>query len=264
MPTNQYYGFTGWTWSGGFSSTNNPLNLVVQSDITLAATFALLPHSDGFESGDLTALDWTSGGGVPWIVQNTNVLTGSFAARSGVIGDSQDSLLVLITNFQAGSGSFDYMVSSEPVFDYFEFSVDGLPQLIQWGTEATNWNNFVFDLTSGTHVLEWRYHKDTDTSAGMDAAFIDNVDLPLRGPGVPIDETSPAHLSLRQLDDGKFMIDLTGQTNQTYVLEYSKDFMEPTKWSPISTNQAVDGQAHFPVSNSGGTRYYRAYVPPAP
>ena len=147
------------------------------------------------------------------------------------------------------------MVSSEPGFDYLDFLVDGVSvSHPDWSGEV-GWNNFSFFLSAGTHSLEWRYRKDQNLSAGLDAAFIDNVDLPI---GVPINGSSPAQLSLRLQGDGTFVVDLTGQVNQTYVLQSSADL---TGWQSISTNIAVGGEAHIPVSNTGPTRYYRAFVP---
>jgi subtilisin family serine protease len=250
--TSQNYGFDGWT--GSVNASTNPLIIVVRSNMTVTASFSLLPHTDDFESGDLSGLAWTTGGNAPWIVQNTNASAGSFAARSGVISDLQTSSLFLTTNLQAGTGSFDYMVSSEEGWDFFEFYVDGVRGLQRSG-EMTNWNNYVFPLTAGAHTLEWRYHKDLVAAAGMDAAFIDNVDLPI---GVPVGPGSAAHLSISPQPDGSFIVDLTGQTNQTYVTQVSSDL---TSWQPVSTNVAVGGEAHIPVSNAGGTRYYRAFVP---
>jgi subtilisin family serine protease len=245
------FGFS--NWSGSLSSANNPLSVVVTGNMTLTASFAPLPHTDGFESGNLLAIGWTVGGNVPWIVQSTNVSAGSFAARSGVIGNNQTSSLILTTNVQTGSASFAYRVSSEEGWDFLKFYVDGVLSQ-QWSGEV-DWNNYIFPLTAGTHTLEWRYTKDSDTAIGLDAAFIDNVDLPI---GVPVGPGSAAQLSLRQLPDGSFVVDLTGQANQTYVLQVSEDLVS---WLPVSTNKAEGGVIQFPVSNTGGTRYYRAFVP---
>ncbi len=176
---NQYYQFNGWSWSGSLTSSANPLSLVIVTNTTLTGTFGLMTYSDGFESGDLTHLNWRTPSGVnmaPWFVQTNVVRTGQYAARSGVITDSQSSSLFLFDNFAAGIGSFDYLVSSEQYWDTLSFYVDGV--LKQRWSGQVGWANFAFPLTAGWHTLEWSYVKDPSFSDGLDAGFIDNVNLP--------------------------------------------------------------------------------------
>ena len=147
----------------------------------ITGSFGPMAFSDGFETGDLTHLPWRTvfDGNVPWVVQTNVVADGQYAARSGVIGDSQSSSLFLTGTFGAGIGSFDYRVSSEQYWDIFSFYVDGVLQQ-QWSGEV-GWANFAFPLTAGTHTLEWSYVKDPSLSSGLDAAFIDDVNLPIGG-----------------------------------------------------------------------------------
>jgi hypothetical protein len=245
------YGFGGWT--GSISSTNNPWSFVVGSNLALTASFSWLPHTDGFESGNLQALPWVPGGDAPWIVQSTRVSSGAFAARSGLIGDGQVSSLILSRDFQSGTGAFDACVSSELNWDRLEFYADGILQQ-QWSGEA-GWTRCSFLLAAGSHTLEWRYQKDPSLAGGLDAAFLDNVDLPI---GMPTPSHPPARLSLRLLPDRNGVVELTGQTNQTYIVQTSADL---TRWQSISTNLAVGGVVQVPVTNPGSTRFYRAFVP---
>jgi len=71
---------------------------------------------------------------------------------------------------------FDYKVSSETNWDWLEFYLNG--RLLQrWSGEA-GWATYQFSVLAGTNVFQWRYTKDPIGSAGLDAAFIDNLDLP--------------------------------------------------------------------------------------
>lgn len=241
-------------WSGGVTSQDNPLSFHVQSNVTVTANFIPRDYTDGFESGDLSGLSW-SGAGVPWMVQNTNVSAGTFAARSGVVGNSQSSSLLLTGNFMDGLASFDVRVSSEPGWDTLQFLVDGV-MVQQWSGEV-DWQTFNFALGQGTHTLEWRYSKDNSDAVGWDAAFIDNLDLPI---GVPINESTPGVLSLRRLGNGSYVVDLLGQTNQTYITEFSANLLN---WFPLATNVLTTGAAEIPdpASVTNAPRYYRAYVP---
>jgi subtilisin family serine protease len=241
-------------WSGGIVSSENPLLFQVQSDVAVTANFVPRVYTDGFESGDLAGLTW-SNAGAAWIVQNTNVSAGTFAARSGVISHNQSSSLLLTGNFRDGLASFDFRVSSEPGWDTLQFLVDG-NVIEQWSGEV-GWQTFNFALAEGAHTLEWRYSKDSSDSVGADAAFLDNLDLPI---GVAIDDSTPGLLSLRRLGNGSYVVDLLGQTNQTYITEFSANLLN---WFPLATNVLTTGAAEIPdpASVTNTPRFYRAYVP---
>jgi subtilase family serine protease len=238
-------------WSGGVSSPNNPLTVVMQSDLDLTANFAPIAYSDGFESGDLLHLPWTTAGDAPWFVQTNVVAQGLFSASSGIINDSQTSSLILTTNFTAGTGYFDYKVSSEAGWDFLNFYVDGV-LFKQWSGEV-GWANYAFALNAGTHTLAWNYAKDASDSAGMDAAFIDDVNLPIVSPAPP----PPPQLQLEPQSDGSLLMTLTGQGNGQYVIQTSADLLN---WQNYSTNTASGGviQITIPPNPANPAQFYRA------
>ncbi len=246
------------SWSGAFSSTVNPLSVSVKSNLTLVAHFRKVSFTDDFETGDLLGLNWTTGGNVPWLVQNTNVLSGNFSARSGVIGNRQTSSLIVTTNYSSGTISFYFKVSCEPSFDFLAFYVDGVERQ-RWSGEM-DWTGFSTPLAGGTHTLEWRYSKDQNGSSGLDAAFIDNVNLPFQ---VQIDGTSAAHLDITRQADGSLLLSVQGQTNQQYVIQGATNLTTPVDWLNLSTNIATDGVIHYvdPGVGSNPIRFYRAFVP---
>jgi len=178
---------------------------------------------------------------------------GQYAARSGVITNSQTSSLILSTNFTAGTGSFDYKVSSEQNWDSLNFYVDGV-LLQQWSGEI-GWANYAFPLAAGAHTLEWSYVKDPTISSGLDAAFLDDVDLPLGSPGGP----TPPQLQL-QSGGGGFLMTITGQANQQYVIQTSTNLVN---WQDFSTNSAAGGviQITLPANTTNRAQFYRAYAP---
>jgi len=249
-----FYEFVNWT--GSFSATANPLSIVVSNDITLAANFRPITYTDDFETGDLRKIPWLTSGNRSWVVQNTNVLAGQYTARSGVIGDNQTSSLILATNFFDGVGSFYFEVSSEMNWDFLNFYVDGLLQG-QWSGEV-EWTGFSFPLTRGAHTLEWRYTKDASGSAGLDAAFIDNVNLQI---AVPIDASAPAHLSVLHQPGGGLLLQVLGQTNQQYVIQGATNIAPPVVWQNLSTNIATGGVINYPVEGAESVLFYRAVVP---
>jgi len=249
----EFFEFANWT--GSFTSTANPLSLVVSSNISLTANFRPIAYEDDFETGNLSKLSWITGGGRSWLVQSNTVYAGIYSARSGDIGNGQTSSLILATNFAGGPGSFYFKVSSELHWDFLSFHVDGV-QLQKWSGEVA-WANFTFPLSAGSHTLEWRYTKDASLSAGLDAAFLDNVNLPL---AASVDTSSPALLQLVGQPGGGLTLQLQGQPNQLYVIQATTDF---TSWQSISTNFTTDGVIRFvdPSPTSDSLRFYRAIVP---
>ena len=102
---------------------------------------------------------------------------GEFALQSGDVSDQQASSIKVQAAFSGGTGSFSSRVDSEESWDKLVFLIDG--RVIQEWSGLVDWNEYEFKLTSGTHELEWRYQKDFANSRGADAAWLDNVNLPL-------------------------------------------------------------------------------------
>jgi Pro-kumamolisin, activation domain/Divergent InlB B-repeat domain len=242
-------------WNGDALSLDNPLTVTVGGNMNIMANFHAKTYTDGFESGNLFQLPWTTAGDAPWTVQTNVVDEGQYAARSGVIGNSQTSSLMLTANFLAGTGSFDYKVSSEPGWDFLNFYVDGT-LLQQWSGEV-GWANYTFLLSAGNHTLEWTYAKDPTISSGLDAAFIDDVNLPIV---LSTNNTSVAQLQLQRQSDGGFFMNLVGQAGQQYIIQASTNLIN---WQDISTNAATGGliRLPIPVNESNQAEFYRAVVP---
>lgn len=244
------------SWAGDVTSSANPVAVVMNGDKTVTVNFELIPFADGFESGDFQQLPWTTSGEVPWVITEQSVASGQFAARSGEMVDNnqgfQTSSLTLTVALQDGSGSFAYRVSSEPTFDYLRFSLDG-EELQRWSGE-TDWTTFMFPVQKGTHTLQWDYVKDAALSIGLDAAFIDNLLLPL---GLPVDESTPASLEIIRLPDGSLTIEILGQEDREYEIQASSNL---TDWELVATQVASGGVIHFTDPNSGmhSVRFYRA------
>lgn len=245
-----YYQFS--AWGGDVNSTVNPLVVTVQSNMTVTATFVPVTFTDGFETGDFGQVAWTTSGNVPWIVTNQSASAGTWAARSGAMTDNQVSSLILSTNFQAGNVSFDYRVSSEPLYDYLKFSLDGV-EVQRWSGEA-GWATFALPVTAGAHTLRWDYVKDSTLRDGLDAAFLDNVNLPF---GLPVDETTPAVLEIVRLPNGTLVIEIQGQPGREYQIQASTNL---TSWTTIASEVASGGVIQYsdPETGSHSVRFYRA------
>lgn len=235
-------GFVFAGWEGAAVTTANPLSLQVNSNITVRANFYPVAYTDDFETGGLGKINWVTTGTPGWSVTSSAAAGGKYSARSGAIGNSQASALSLAGKFSAGSVAFSLKISSEAVWDYAEFLIDGV-QLFKWSGEA-DWSEYSFPIAEGVHTLQWIYHKDAQTSAGLDAVFVDNLQAPLvpaAGPG------SAAKLSLSLLPQGQYELKLVGQTNQVYIIQQAAEILpnQQTIWTPYSTNVAEYGQVRF-------------------
>jgi hypothetical protein len=243
------------SWSGAVTSIANPLSVTVRGNLNLVANFIYSPPTDGFESGGFNTLGWRSAGNTPWIVQTNVVNTGSLAARSGAINNNQYSSLIITTNFGPGEGSFAYRVSSEANWATLNFYIDGV-LLRTWSGEVP-WANYAFPLTTGSHTLEWRYAKTLANPVGLDAAFIDDVNLPI---ALPTNASSAPTLIFSRATDGSILLTVFGQTNQVYTVQTSSDMRS---WQNLLTDTAVNG--YLRVSDStgftNGFQFYRAQTP---
>ncbi|MDY0151547.1 MAG: C25 family cysteine peptidase [Candidatus Cloacimonas sp.] len=134
---------------------------------------------EDFETGNLNAYPWVTGGTLPWTVVNTGAYAGTYTAKSGAITHSQTSTLqttrVLTTS---GNLTFYYKVSSESGYDYLKFYVDGVIQNGSGFSGTVDWTQATYTLAAGTRVLKWEYMKDDSVDGGSNCAWIDNIVFP--------------------------------------------------------------------------------------
>jgi hypothetical protein len=241
---------------GGVIYLSDPLPLTVVKDTIVIPVFQPTYYTDGFEGG-FAPLGWitngTNVGAAPWFTQTNVVKSGAWAARSGLISHNQHSSLILTAQFREGLISFWYKVSSEPGFDKLTFIIDGVAVMTASG--EVNWTRFVYNLTAGVHTLEWQYSKDAAHSGGLDAAFIDNLDLPIE---LPTNQSTPARLFLGWSGEKIFYLEVAGQAGQRYIIQRSDDLQT---WVNISTNVQGTGPIRLVVPEpTSSMQFYRAIV----
>jgi hypothetical protein len=132
---------------------------------------------EGFETGNLNALDWSCRGDADWFVTRNECNSGSYCAQSGPIGNNQTTSLHLTLDCIDGEISFYCRVSSESHFDFLRFYIDGTEQ-DEWSGE-NEWIEVSFTVTAGTRQFEWTYSKDSSGSDGEDCAWIDDIAFPV-------------------------------------------------------------------------------------
>lgn len=157
------------------------LNLNVVADnglnIDLPSYLIIGILQETWESGGLTAFEWTFSGDAPWYIVTDNVYEGTYSLKSGDISHSQTSILE-IDMFVVADGeiSFARKVSSENYYDFFEFLIDDVVKLSLCGEVA--WDIYSCNVSAGAHNFKWRYRKDVMDDGGSDAAWIDNITFP--------------------------------------------------------------------------------------
>jgi hypothetical protein len=248
-------GFVFAGWAGTVASTNNPLVLRMTRNFTETAAFKINQYTDGFDTGDFSALPWYFAGDAPWFIETNIVSGGTFAAESGRVGDSQSSSLLLDILTQSGTAAFDYKVSSETNWDWLEFSLNGT-LLARWSGEM-GWSTYEFAVPPGTNHFEWTYIKDPTITAGLDAGFIDNLYLPLTSPLT----NPPPTLSLARPAPGVFRVTINGNLDRSYLLQVSTDLIH---WQNLSANLFSVGGSFLDdsASLSAPIRFYRAISSP--
>lgn len=230
-------------------SVRNSIGAVTSNVAVLTVLPPLTNYTDDFESGGFDKLPWTFSGNAPWKIETNSVSSGRFAARSGVITINQSSTLNLTVRTQAGTGSFDFRVSSETNWNNLEFYLNG--QFLQWWSGEVGWQNYEFPIPAGTNTFKWRYHKTAVNSQGEDAACIDNLYLPL-APGAI---TRP-QLSISPAVGCQVVIRLQGQSGRAYVLQSSVDLQS---WRSVVTNRSGDGFSRWVMTSTNAPRvFYRA------
>jgi len=153
----------------GIGTTTPSTKLHLVASIPTAAIF-----SDGFE--DTTVPPFTTGGSANWVTQNTTKNSGTWAAKSGVIGNSVTSWIQSTATIGASGGviSFAYSTSSELGWDKLNFYIDGVLQTSGWSGTAA-WTTATFNLTAGAHTFKWEYSKDSGGTGGADTVYLDDV-----------------------------------------------------------------------------------------
>ena len=81
---------------------------------------------EGFESGGLSSLAWTTGGNGTWSANDSTSFSGTYAIKSPSMGNSSTSYLEVTMNIcSSGYVNFWLKTSTEPQWDNLKFKIDG-------------------------------------------------------------------------------------------------------------------------------------------
>lgn len=134
---------------------------------------------DGFESGDLTSLEWETTGQQVWLVDDSNPYEGLFSAHvrtEDIVESGEYAQLDLdVTLDSAAFVQFYFFAPIAPPFESFDLRVDGqfLVNLSTEGSEA--WTQAGAILSSGEHTVSWRLSKN---AGGVPNQILENIEPP--------------------------------------------------------------------------------------
>ena len=211
-----------------------PVNLTVGSNVETGATYEIsylmtCGHysmwgnyvitvgniMEGFETGDFSMYNWQNGGSTGWTIVSGEANTGTYCAKSGNIGDSQQTDLILTTDILAdGEVSFYRKVSSENNWDKLYFYIDN-QEKGNWSGDVA-WSQLSYPVTIGTHTFKWSYQKDGSVSNGSDCAWVDDIQFPPTSVTLALDPITDFEIFV---DESRVALSWTGSEGATaYII----------------------------------------------
>jgi hypothetical protein len=233
------------TGEGSFPVTftaRNPAGLTATQDLTV---FVVAPQPFAGQALNNTNLQWNTWGFNTWFNETNITHDRVSAAQSGAIFDSQESWLgTTITG--PGRLTYWWKVSSEPRFDFLELYVNGVAQSNRIAGEV-DWQMQALNVPAGTNSFRWRYAKDKDTGAGLDAGWLDEVNFT---PGVWLEITGPPI-------NNRLTLIVHAVPGAIYELQASSNLVTWTQAALVApTNSATIVVDTVPTL---ATRYYRLH-----
>ncbi|MBN2174692.1 MAG: T9SS type A sorting domain-containing protein [Bacteroidales bacterium] len=192
---------------------------------------------EDFETGDFSAFDWDFGGNADWTITNSNPYEGTYSAKSGGIGDEQESELTITMNVLAEDQiSFFRKVSSEDTYDYLRFYIDGV-QKGEWCGEE-GWAEESYPVSAGTHTFKWAYEKDYSVANGSDCGWVDYIIFPAAsGSGNVLAVNASANPGQICLGESSQLNAFAtgGSGNYSYLWSPSTGLNNPEIYNPVAT-----------------------------
>jgi hypothetical protein len=194
---------------------------------------------EDFETGNFSSYGWSFGGASDWQISDENPYEGIYSAKSGTIGDQQESELEISMDvLYDGEISFYRKVSSEDNYDYLRFYMDGI-LLDEWAGEEA-WDQVTYPVEGGPRTFMWSYEKDYSVSNGSDCAWVDFIVFPA-STGIGNVLSVAANANPGQICPGEssqLTLDISGGSgNFTYTWTPAQGLNDPTIINPLASPQ---------------------------
>jgi hypothetical protein len=153
---------------------------------------------EDFESAGFATFGWIQSGDQPWTISGEGAYEGLYSARSGEIGDNENSTLIIDLDVVVDDSiSFYRKVSCEDDpgndnYDWLAFYMNDT-EVERWDGEIP-WGRVAYPVPAGQYTFKWVFNKDYSVASGADAAWIDYIVFPVSSPAVGLNEkpSSPA------------------------------------------------------------------------
>ncbi|MDP4280850.1 MAG: T9SS type A sorting domain-containing protein [Bacteroidota bacterium] len=132
---------------------------------------------EDWETGNFNKFPWQFSGNAEWKIDSVTKWEKNYSARSGAIGDNQNTKLTIHYNvLYDDTISFYRKVSSQIFADNLVFSIDSI-NLGTWNG-VKDWKRYAYPVLAGPHTFTWSYNKDAQGSQNDDAVWVDYIVFP--------------------------------------------------------------------------------------
>ena len=159
--------------------------------------------------------------------------------------------------------SFEYYVSSEENYDWFDFIVNGGTEMHLSGN--LSWKTYTFYAeTTGSYTFEWRYTKDNSVNRYMDTVKLDNVEHVKMTPSfdsVLNDELTDVWMHFASTGDYPFIVNR--ENVYSPCAESSNSFVDASYSSLTSSVQLSAGDRlsfYYYISSEENYDWFDFYV----
>jgi RHS repeat-associated protein len=143
--------------------------------LTVGTTSIVGQPDDLSEALDSNLKFTESGTGDWWISSGTDsdYYYDADCAKATASNDEEACLQAIVDSPNSETLKFYWKVSSEQDYDYLQFFIDGTLKDQISGEVA--WQQKSYSVSSGIHILKWRYVKNSSGSSGQDCGWVDYV-----------------------------------------------------------------------------------------
>ena len=134
---------------------------------------------ENWESGDFSAMQWERiGNQYQWEITSEGAHSGRYCARSGnyYMANTESTLQLSVYLNESGTLSYYRKIFSSESSGTFYFYLDGVQKETLSG--YADWSEYQCEISSGFHVLKFRYQRGDGSSKGSDCVWIDDISMP--------------------------------------------------------------------------------------
>ena len=206
-----------------------------------------------FDDGEVHS-NFTMSGNANWAVTSSTYASRTHSLKSGAIVHNQTSCVSIAQTTVAGVYSFYYKTSSDST-DYLKFYIDNSAITTASGSSSSSFTKYHGTVSSaGSHTFKWCYEKDSATSEGSDAVWIDEILMPLEAKPFSSVSAGENHTCATDNNSSATCWGRGSYGRLGYSSSGASNKYTPVSVSGISTAIAVSaGGSHSCAVLSGGT-----------